>query len=440
MLDWKALETGIAEEAEKAILGWLAEHPDQHPYACAFHEIYSETEGLIRFPRLGINSREHQKFEDGTADEAWKWNPADWDWQDLFPTSSQLDDLESELTNEACRSTEAHWIKTHKRFYSVLVRVTKTLYRIFAKHPQATDDFVVYIDDDQGDIELIQRCLPPRLFRKHFAWIVDGENELKNLSEEERLARYLEAPSSYTEEILAYGEKAIGPLIEKLNDDRNGWVAAGLLAGLNAKSPEVISALRRFAQSNQDFASLGVTSLYLLGDTEHLFRLLNNDAMQERVIDGLVTGMMRASEHNPPVPLNYRHIERLLAMDSESITRLTEKEMLFRNSITIRRTDVDEAIRAARLPNTNIRRQAVFGMGSKSLGKAAGKKILPVLAEKLSDPEPSVRRAALLSLSYWKAAAAPYHEQMKRLQKDPDRDVRDCAYLVFDRYYTGDFR
>lgn len=112
MLDWKDLETVLTEESEKALQKWMKRYSVQHPYAFAFHECYSELDGLITIPQLAVNSIEKQSFQDGTADEGWKWNSADWHWLDVFPVRSPLQKLEKLLTQEACRSTQSHWLAT----------------------------------------------------------------------------------------------------------------------------------------------------------------------------------------------------------------------------------------------------------------------------------------------------------------------------------------
>ncbi len=85
--------------------------------------------------------------------------------------------------------------------------MTKHLYQKYSKHPQVTDDFVVFIDDEEYGLDLIKRCVPARLFRKLFDG-VDKPN-LKKLSPEDRLAKYMEEIWSYEKEILAMGSEAI---------------------------------------------------------------------------------------------------------------------------------------------------------------------------------------------------------------------------------------
>lgn len=433
MLDWTAFEASFAETAEAAIEKWFAKNSKQHVYAIAFHECYSELDGTIAIPSLGINSLEKQKFEEGTDDEGWKWNPGDWHWTSILPGRTPLSRFEKPLVEEACSGSQAQWWKTKKQFDKVLLNVTKHLYRRYSKHPQVTEDFVVYIDDEEHGMDLIKRCVPARLFKKHFEQF--GSPSLKHLSPQEKLAKYVEEIWSYEKEILALGADAIPPLIAKLDDPEAGWAAACMLADLNQPDDAVIAALRKHARSKGGTGSHSASALHLLGQVEYLYGLLDNPEVQEQAVYGILVGLKSRSSHrNPPLPLDYRHVERLLAMNSPAIKAQVNEELKPGSSfIEIKASDVDETLRGLYSPHAVIRQHAACVAGDRALGKTAGQKLLPVLAEKLTDPVPTVRRLALLALSYWKSAAAPYHAEMKKLQKDKDPLVRDYAYVVFER-------
>lgn len=70
--------------------------------------------------------------------------------------------------------------------------------------------------------------------------------------------------------------------------------------------------------------------------------------------------------------------------------------------------DLSELIRGLNSAHVVIRQHAAFVAGDRALGKAVSKKLLPTLAEKLTDPVPNVRLLALLALSYWKSDAAKH--------------------------------
>lgn len=71
-----------------------------------------------------------------------------------------------------------------------------------------------------------------------------------------------------------------------------------------------------------------------------------------------------------------------------------------------------------------VRWHAASRLGDRSFGARVGKKILPALARGLADPDPTVRRLVVLSISYWKAAAAPYRGAIEALRQDADELVR----------------
>jgi hypothetical protein len=433
MFDWTTFEAAFVETTEAAIDKWFTKYPKQHPYAIAFHELYYELDGPISIPSLGINSVEKQKHEEGTDEENYKWSPADWHWTSLLPERSPLAKLEKPLIDEACSGSQAHWKKTKKHFDKILLHVTKRLYQKYSKHPQVTDDFVVYIDDDEYGRDLIKRCVPARLYKKHFDGL-DKPN-LSKLSPEERLAIYIKDIWSYEKEILAMGVNAIPALIEKLNDPENGWAAAGILADIGQPTEAVISALRKHARTKGGTGELSANALHLLGDVEFLYELLNSEELLNQAVDGILKGLkVGASDRKVPLPLNYSHAERLLAMNSPAIeARVIEALKPGSSFIDPKPSDLDELIRGLNSPHVPIRQHAACVAGDRALGKAVGKKLLPVLAEKLTDSVPNVRRLALLALSYWKSDAAPYHAEMKKLQKDKDPQVREYAYAVFDR-------
>ncbi len=163
--------------------------------------------------------------------------------------------------------------------------------------------------------------------------------------------------------------------------------------------------------------------------------MLDSEELLNQAVDGILKGLkVGASDRKVPLPLNYSHAERLLAMNSPAIeARVIEELKPGGSFIDPKPSDLDELIRGLNSPHVVIRQHAACVAGDRSLGKAVGKKLLPVLAEKLTDPVPNVRRLALLALSYWKTDAAPYHAEMKKLQKDKDPQVREYAYAVFDR-------
>lgn len=429
---WRELESTIAVVAEEAVVAWMKKNPKQRAYAFAFHECYRELDGVITIPQLGVNSIQKNAFEGGEEDDGWKWNSADWHWLNILPTRSPLRKLEAVLTAEACRSSQKHWLKCEKRFYSILVRVAKLLYHKFSRNSQTTDDFVVYIDDE-GDLDIIRLTVPAKLFDRHFAKFKKPLIDVKDIAPKELIKKYIDEIYIYGREIVALGRTAIVPLIKKLEDPENGHFAPDLLADINHPTKALIRALRKYTSVHSGLAESCSRALFLLGDVEYLFTLVGDDNTRLHAVRGIVTGLKaRASEYKPPVPLDYRHVERLLAMDSPEIFQQLNQELAPGSSfIEILESDVDELLRGLSSPHTVIRQHAACISDRRSLGAKVGKRLLPVLAEKLRDHNPNVRRLTLIALARWKSAAKDYHQQMKLLQNDNDSLVREFAFYVF---------
>ncbi|MFM2220131.1 MAG: hypothetical protein RL240_4449 [Planctomycetota bacterium] len=50
----------------------------------------------------------------------------------------------------------------------------------------------------------------------------------------------------------------------------------------------------------------------------------------------------------------------------------------------------------------------------------------------MTEPLTIVYRLALLALPYWKSDTAPFHAEMKKLQRDKDRHVGVYKYAAFN--------
>ena len=64
--------------------------------------------------------------------------------------------------------------------------------------------------------------------------------------------------------------------------------------------------------------------------------------------------------------------------------------------------------------------------------------MLPVLCRAAAeDPEPQVRRLALLSISWWQKDSIPYERVVRAALEDPDATVREAARFWFDERMDG---
>ncbi|MFO0976301.1 MAG: hypothetical protein U0996_07860 [Planctomycetaceae bacterium] len=412
MFDWKQLEEVLTTEATLGMNRWIKRNASRHAYAMAFHECYSELDGVITIPQLAVNAiKAKRKGAQENDDEGGgKWNSADWDWLEIFPSRSRL----------------AKWEK--------LVRVAKSLYRAFAKSPQVTPDFVVYIDHEADDLDLVRRCVPAKLFKKHFSEF-EQKQAPKGASKNSKLEFYMADMYSYEKQILALGKDAIPALIRKMNDPEDGWCAASLLGDLGIADASVIKALRNSVLAGeQGNAEHSARSLGLLGDLAFLLKAAKTKSSQEAAVYGLMVRLKdRASGRG--IRLDYRPAEQLLAMNSSEVRQLVESEIApGATHIEIESADIDEALRGLMLEEPRLRQHAILVLGRRKLGKSNARRILPAIAEHLTDSNATTRRLALLSLSYWKLTAEPWFTAMRALKNDKDSLVRQYAYNIMEEF------
>ena len=431
-MDWQLFEDAYFAAAKREILADMRANPDHTFYVAALHDSYRELDGQICLPCVGLNSLEKLREEQGTEEAAYDYGPPNWDWCGIVPETKRLDKLLSDLQDEANRSTQNHWLRTEKRFVSTMVRVVKRLYQELKGRKQTTDDFLVYFDEE-GDLELIRKCLPKTLFQRHFGRHDEEERQQRAsvaaLPGVEQMRKYLEDYEEYEKEILRPGDDTIDALVANLKDDEVGWNAASYLGRHGVASKKVIQALRREVRKLTGAASWSASALAMLGDTKYLLKLTDDEATRDEAVSGLAAPLKDwASESVKPIPLDYRPIEQLLKKGcpecEEILIEYLSPGMSF---IRITATDVPEAIRGLNSPHLVIRQHAVCVLNDRTLGKAAAKTILPALVEMLHDEHPNVRRLAILSISGWKAAAKPYLAEIRRLKKDSDPAVRSAA-------------
>ncbi len=435
-MDWQQLEDAYFTAAKREILGVMRGNPDHTFYAAALHDSYRELDGQICLPCVAANSIEKLREQQGGDEATYDYGPPNWDWCGVLPETKRLNKLVDALQEEANRGTQNHWFRTEKRFFSTMVRVAKRLYKELKDRRQTTDDFLVYFDDEEGDIELIRKCVPKALYLKHFGEQDDRQQQrrdsLGSLPSAEQIRKYLLDYEEYEAEILKPGGETIDSLIANLKDDEVGWAAANFLGRLADSSDKVIRALRREVRQSSDAAMWSASALGMLGDTKYLLKLTDDEATRYEAVNGLTAPLKAwANESVKPIPLDYRPLEGLLKKECAECTEIAAEELKPGNSFCqIVATDIDEALRGLQSPHLVIRQHAVCILDDRSLGKAAAKKILPALIEMLHDPHPNVRRLAILSISYWKASAKPYLAEIKRMKKDPDAEVRSTARRV----------
>jgi hypothetical protein len=301
---------------------------------------------------------------------------------------------------------------------------------------RVTDDFVCYWHDEEGGPDLAAKTIPRARFARLFAPQVEQGRQLVALAEQplegriafliSRFGVYEGVRSADAErELLAIGEPALSELTRALADRRHGWVAAKLLGEIGVPRADVIDALRSRADELWWSTALG-----MLGD--HAWLAARGGSIAAR---GLTARLKAIATGRARHALDYRPLERFLDGASKKDRALVRAELEpGRSYAEITPSDVDEALRGLGSEHPVVRWHAASRLGDRGFGARVGKKILPVLARGLADPDPTVRRLVVLSISYWKAAAAPYRGAIEALRHDPDELVRRIVEHVLSQW------
>jgi len=432
-MNWQQLEDSFFRTAKRVIGRTLRENPKETFYAAAIHESYRELDGQIAFPWLALNTLEN--LPEG-EDTGVKYNPPDWKWPDLEASTKELEKLWDQLQTEANRSSQAHWLKTEKRFVATMVRVAKRLYREFKDHPRVSQDFFVFFADEHEQLDLLKKCLPKKLLMHHFGEAFEAEAEREavvNAPVADRFEKFREDLWDFEDELVAMGSEAVDFALGELISENQVSTAARIVGRIGIASEKVISTLRNEVLKSGKSAAWSACALGMLGDLDWLLEQTDSAKTRKHAVGGLVLPLRSfANETAQPIPLDYRPLEALLQKGCPHCDEIATEELRPGSVyVDIANDDVDEAVRGMKSEFVIIRQHAVCVAGERKLGAAAAKKLLPAIVERFQDEVPNVRRLAILALSYWKAKARPYHDEARKLIEDPDKDVRIFA---FDRF------
>lgn len=424
--DFPAFEAALYAELHAGLARFAKSHRTQTFYAVALYGVYRELDGRLTLPALAASTE-----EDGPPRENpstfWgaRFGPPDWPFPEIPLRKQPAIRLERALTAEATRSTEAHWRATETKYFAILVRIARRLRDEARELLRVTEDFVCFWHDEEGGPELAGRSIPRRQLEKLFALELANRRELARVTSEppDKRAAYLVTRFGSVDgvsredaerELLAMGPGAVDALVSVVPDLEHGWQAAKLLGEIGISNAAVLSALRARVDQHWCTAALG-----MLGDHAWLAQ-----QTPEVAVDGLVAPLRAGGLRGR---LDYRPLEAHL--DGEPRARKLAEQALApgRSYAAIAVSDVDEAMRGLASGHDVVRWHAAAVLGERSLGAAAGKRILPALAAVLGDRNALVRRLAVLSLSYWKAAARPHFAAMRALRRDPDPVVRSVA-------------
>lgn len=487
--DWKALEQTLLDAYLRQALQFLADHPSERIYAFALTGLYREEDGPIYLPTLACNS-EQAYIEDHAdslePDDApdhlghLRFNPPDWRWPDLADEAPdlQLRAAEEALMAEANASTVAHWTRTEGRLIKSLSKVCKALSKALKQSPAGpllTRDFIVWLDlpGDEEGVDAARQCLGDKMFarifsgndenalerrrvaalplaqqlRYHIGCLLGRPDEAVGLSRERARALRESAQDAL---FLIGGADAAHALVPVLDVPDEQWRAAFMLARIGHRDDTVIAALRGHLLALHRHKAYGAdfnwcaNALAGLGDSEWLLARLDDQPPLDasHVAGGIAYPYQAWNSHDNthPIALDYRPLESALAhAQAAALGKALQHELEPGvGYCTLRAGDVNEVLRGLESPCALIRLHAAAIMGERRLGTHAAPRLLPALAECiLKDPEPKVRRLALLSMQDWKQAATPWSDAVARVAENDDSpEVRQMAAALL-RTFNG---
>lgn len=420
-VDWKKFEAAVLAASLAALSKTMKRSPETL-YAVAFHEFYAETHELIARPCLAANSIEALE-----ENETSRWSSADWKWIQIDYLNADLRKLHRTLDKLAASKDEAFWNSTFDRFVKSFIHVARQLRPKVRQVAKTTKNFasLVFIDGDDGQI--LKRTTTPSQLREFFPGLEEDLETTRQRAAQpaqSQLEVYRKDISDFEEEIVRLGVEAIPMLREALSDPQQAWSAADCIGLIGEADPETVRILKRKAKTGHEQRIHETTALGRLGEVEFLLTLADSARTRDVAIQGLCS--LYLSTYYPArktLQLDYRPLERLL--EKPGCARKVKK--LYSGNCDLAATDVDEALRGLKSRHAVIREHAVISLGDRRLGKEAASRILPAVAARLRDRSPTVRRLAILSLSYWKKQAKPFAPDIRKLFKDPNPDVAYTA-------------
>ncbi|WP_431511500.1 hypothetical protein [Variovorax sp. DAIF25] len=438
--DWKALEPLLVDDAVRALRALLDQNPGERFYAATLYGLYRELDGPVFLPGLAAHSL--GALGGPPAGRFWEaaWNPPDWRW-DLSGFESEALGAGAEAAAAAMQSTRRAWLAGERRCVDMLVSATKKIRKALAQsHPdRLVPGFVVFLHDEEGGPAWVRRCIGEKAFLALMPEEDAHESERRRvaaLPEEaqaqylvERLGRFEGAidGEDAAEWLCRLGAPAVPPLLERLAPKGRAWEAASLLGRIGITTPEVLAALRRQASGRGEppDRSWAARALAFLGDSDWLLAQLATDADTEVAIEGLCAPYS-AFRDRTPLTLDYRPLEALLSFSPAAEARALAILKPGSSYCSLRTGEVDEALRGLAAPHARVRLHAASLMDDRGLGAAAGRRLLPALADRIAhDADAGVRWTALYSLAAWKRAGRPWHETVAHAARhDADERVR----------------
>ncbi|WP_093621937.1 DUF4303 domain-containing protein [Actinoplanes philippinensis] len=429
--DWATLERDLTTALVRAVTSVLAEHPGERFYAAALWLLYRESDGPIRLPLLAANTVAAIERTPADDRDDLRWSPADWEHDiiDWLP-GDDWRRWEHDLTAHACRGTPAQWEAAFRRYVTALVTVCRRARRELGR------DLLVVIIDPELHETVIPRLLAAPEVRQHFPELDEQAaawGALAALSPAGRAAHLagllntVDGPitgEAADRALRDLGPAAIPALIPLLEVPGTAWRAAKILAGIGRSDDDVITALTAaLARTSGPDRSWVAAALSRLG---RLDTVLAATLPTDVVVTATAApyGSFRDETATPP-PLDYTSLTRVLR-EHPHLTDGLAAELT--GTCEIRAGEVDEAVRGTGSAHPVVRRHAVNALGEPRLGRAVGRRVLPLLARlALDDPDAVVRRLAVVGLSFWGELATPHLDVARAAARDPDPTVRRAA-------------
>lgn len=461
-LDWKQFEQTLFSIYWQDAQAFLAAPPQESIYALALNGLYREQDGPIYLPTLSANSeRAYSQMVNAPKPQSrlsefdldtgrlgtLRWNPPDWEWEELDSASDsqELEQLEQALLAEANKSTPAHWLRTEAHLIKALIRICKQLTKACQKSPwasQLTPEFAVliYVQDTQECEALARQSMGQARFLALFpSHDLDAQRRARvaALSPVQQLQYHLSCLEGIgctelglsRKEAQSLGEEAEAALLvmdhrqvahallPMLTRPGKQWRAAMLLAQMAYRDEQILTALRQQVQApihspgQESERGWCASALGALGDQEWLLQQIGGTAVPaDRIAQG-IAHPYRSWNSKPgttPLHLDYAPLELALDLKHPALTQALNEELSPGGGYcSLRVADLEQALCALQSAHALVRVHAACIMGERSLGAAAGRRITPALAQALShDSNDGVRYQAMLGLRYWKKASA----------------------------------
>jgi hypothetical protein len=439
-VDWARFEQAMADAVVDTVRATVAQRPEQHFYAAAFGEIYAETDGVITLPMFGMNSVEALLEHPDDERDDLRWSLADWVDCDLdWLPAQEHRRWQEAITGHARRGSTRQWDDTFGRYLTALVTACRQARRRLRDEGAVDQDFVVLVFHNDDPEALLRALLSAAEMRRLFPVYDQRHAELARVAAlpPAGQARYyasrlgvFDGPVTGEEAaraLLPLGRAAAEELLPRLRDRGRAWEAAKLLADLGRPDADVIDALtaavRRLDGSDLRWAACALARLGRLD-------VVLGQALPQDVVAAAVAAPYKSfRDHGQhPPPLDYAPLEDVLTRRPELAAGLDDELKPGVPPCQITAAEVGAALGGLRSPHALVRRHAVTVLGDRALGPAEGRRVLPALCRTAADdPDPSVRRLAVLSLRWWQRDAHPYADTVRTALDDPDPAVRSAA-------------